>query len=557
MRADLNDTTPPFDLRNLKPQPNSWLETDLKYEGYGTAELASPKGTIAGPFVAKFNEYASPFIETVFETATPCDPSYEGNAFSFISGATPQRAEGVTSWGFSGMKNPCERLEFATESGTFVSTGKVDWAGMNWGTEPTRLRFSVREGKFETQNQEPAKYFVIPLFNCVAELTNVLYGEHPLRIFPTPSIPINVPPEKRVMANMIANEKNSVLGFSMDGRVCFIERVPDYEAHVAALRSGAARRKITAVLVGDVGTNPVATLADFRSWFPHEILSALSFASGVEVGWPWVEIRDEKGSLIRRLHGGTRTPAFSGGDDVFGQFSRPGAGDFITRYVLLSNEKRSYLEVVMNHVRLGSLGSPLHLHDLLDHLVRALDCLCREHKFTRQDLMSLLSVEAQDKVGQLTSEITTKLRQLGDEANQSGNLDDYRILTTIASRAASVAQTENKLGLAAVALLKKFGLPDADVIDAFLASKGRPDWATLISIYRNATVHEGYLDFTTKHDAREVIQLCAHLKDVLTRIVLKECDYDGSYDSVLRHSFGPQPIDWVRADTDPSDLHFT
>ena len=80
--------------------------------------------------------------------------------------------------------------------------------------------------------------------------------------------------------------------------------------------------------------------------------------------------------------------------------------------------------------------------------------------------------------------------------------------------------------------------PDADVIDAFLASKGRPDWATLISIYRNATVPEGYLDFATKHDAREVIQLCAHLKDVLTRIVLKECDYDGSYDSLLGHSFG-------------------
>jgi hypothetical protein len=64
--------------------------------------------------------------------------------------------------------------------------------------------------------------------------------------------------------------------------VWFIERVPDYEAHVSALKNGAARQKITAALVGDVGNNPVTTLADLRSWFPYEIFSALSFASGVE-----------------------------------------------------------------------------------------------------------------------------------------------------------------------------------------------------------------------------------------------------------------------------------
>ena len=175
------------------------------------------------------------------------------------------------------MDNPCENLSFATAGGTFMSTGKVDWAGMNFGPEPTRLRFSVREGKFETANTKPAKYFVIPLLNCVAELTNQLSGEHPLRIFPTPFIPDNIPPGKRITANLIANQKNSVLGFFIDGRVWFIERVPDYEAHVAALKIGAAQHKITAILVGDVGTNPVATLADFRSWFPYEVLSTLSF----------------------------------------------------------------------------------------------------------------------------------------------------------------------------------------------------------------------------------------------------------------------------------------
>jgi hypothetical protein len=245
----------PFDLRNLEPKPNNWLETYLTYEGSGTAELTSPRGTIAGPFVAHFDEHGSSPIETVPETLSSYDPDYDGDHHAFLCGAKRHRSGNAIQWGFSGMDNPCESLSFATARGTFVSTGKIDWAGMNSGT----LRFFVREGKFETENTRPAKYFVIPLLNCVAELTNQLHCKHPLRIFPTPSVPDDVPPEKRFTANLVANQKNSILGFSIDRTVWFIERVPDYEAHVAALKSGAARHKITAVLVGDVGTNPVAT----------------------------------------------------------------------------------------------------------------------------------------------------------------------------------------------------------------------------------------------------------------------------------------------------------
>ena len=170
--------------------------------------------------------------------------------------------------------------------------------------------------------------------------------------------------------------------------------------------------------------------------------------------------------------------------------------------------------------------------------------------------MPALSVGAQNKVKEFTIEITTKLKQLRDDTRQSGNLDDYRLLTEITDRAASIAQRRNKLRSGLLDLLKKFDLCDADVIDPFLSSKGRPDWASLVANYRHATIHEGYLDFSKRHDVNEVIQLCAHLKDVLTRIILKECGYSGTYDSVLRHSYGPQSIDWVRTDTDASQLGF-
>jgi len=61
-------------LKSLEPRPNNWLETNLTYEGRGTAELASPKGSVSGPFVVHFDEHGGTLIETVYETLSPCDP---------------------------------------------------------------------------------------------------------------------------------------------------------------------------------------------------------------------------------------------------------------------------------------------------------------------------------------------------------------------------------------------------------------------------------------------------------------------------------------------------
>jgi hypothetical protein len=300
MNVNANDGATLFDWEQLRPKPSDWLETHFRYTGDGTAELTSPRGTIAGTFIAEFDEYGSSSIETVFPTISPCDADYEGNPIAFLSGAKPQRSGKVTTWGIGvDSDNPCESLSFVTAHGTFMSTGTVAQNAVSWGTGPTRIRFFVREGKFETSSARPAKYFAIPLFNCVAEPTNQLHGQHPLRIFPTPSIPDDVPSERKQIASMVANEMNSVLAFLIDGRLCFVERLPDYKARVAELKSGAAQRKITAVLVGDIGSNPVANLADFRSWFPSGIFSALSFASGVEVGWPWIEIRASHELVLR------------------------------------------------------------------------------------------------------------------------------------------------------------------------------------------------------------------------------------------------------------------
>jgi len=90
------------------------------------------------------------------------------------------------------------------------------------------------------------------------------------------------------------------------------------------------------------------------------------------------------------------------------------------------------------------------------------------------------------------------------------------LLSTIHARTANVGTTEKKFGLAVVSLLESFGFPDANIVDRFLASKPRPDglrdWASVLTSYRGATIHEGYMDFEKKHDVNDVARVCNHLK---------------------------------------------
>lgn len=64
------------------------------------------------------------------------------------------------------------------------------------------------------------------------------------------------------------------------------------------------------------------------------------------------------------------------------------------------------------------------------------------------------------------------------------------------------------------------------------------------------------MDFTNKHDVPDVIRVCAHLKDVITRVVLKMIGYNGTYEPVTMRSYGPHRLDWVEATTEPWKLGF-
>jgi hypothetical protein len=169
----------------------------------------------------------------------------------------------------------------------------------------------------------------------------------------------------------------------------------------------------------------------------------------------------------------------------------------------------------------------------------------------------VLRMGAEDAI---VNEARLRLQELAEDALACGALDENRILQVIKSRAENWHTTENNFGLSVVELLKTFGFCDADVVDRHLAASPRPDnipdWVSLLTMYRNATIHEGYLDFKKKHDPNDVVRVFLQLKDALTRVILKECGYTGTYTSVLRRSYGPQSVDWIQPSTPASTIGF-
>jgi hypothetical protein len=450
-------------------------------------------------------------------------------------------------------------VKVETHEGTFVATDNVDVSGFTSG-KTNKVSFSTFGSSLEVSNSREPKYFAIPLVNFLWEFSHRLLIDHPLRIHPTPRIPDTIPENMRLAAALRANEKNRVIGFQLDGALCFIEPLPDYEARKSSLMQGEQRR-VTAVLVGELHGKPASSWEELRIWGPFEALPALGFAAGSEVSSPWIEVRDEDGHLIRRIFASTASPGFAKGTALLTSLSNgpdSGIGAFLTSYLSLPKEKRHQLKIVMDHARLGTVHQP-RVQDALDHLVRALECLCKEHGVSRQDLLKSLGGTVRNSVDKLLRATNAELKLLQKDCSAAQRWSEARYIETIRNRVLNAGAKEAKFGLAVAELLKKFRLPDADLIDKFYQRNPRKDgkdWPSVLTDYRGATIHEGAMDFARKHDIADVFRISRHLQDLLARLTLKEMGYQGSYQPAVSSYRQPSSLDWVTIDTDPSLLGY-
>lgn len=146
------------------------------------------------------------------------------------------------------------------------------------------------------------KYWVLPLSNFGPEFhfSHPTLDSHPLRIYPTPSIPEGLNTKDAVLAAIRANEQNKLIIFDFNGSLGFIEPLPDCKERVEQLKSGRCVCVVTAVMAAEIPNG--SDLEKLEAWLPFDLLFLLGLAAGNEIGAAWIELRSESGALIRRIH---------------------------------------------------------------------------------------------------------------------------------------------------------------------------------------------------------------------------------------------------------------
>ena len=530
-----------FDSNEFIPTPNNWFQANIEYEGRGRAEFSDPTGAIEGHVKIKFDEF--------WKKEIIMDVEFEDREQNSIVKLLHE--------------NTCSFFEVITENGRFYSISKIYYdEHFSFSKDfKIKLRFHILRSIFESNQANSAIYWVLPLSNFVSSFMSdhPKLNHHALRLFSFKNIPEELTDAQKLMARVRIKEKNRLIIFNFLDRLGFIEPLTDYDVRKQLLLEGKAQRVITSLMTGEIGSNQIE-YNKIKQWFPLQFLNLLGLASGTVVGANWIEFRDEKGNLVQRLHADFNSPWFSNGHKAIDEGIHFGTGTLLTNYQFSLHRGNSYLTAVVKHLLLGGSNN-LTTEDKITHIFRAFDCLCELYGLSTQDLTKTLDESQREIVKENLAFSALVIRTL---AKVSSQLDQKNSMQQISQRVQNSNNTDRDFGLALVDLLKAFNLPDADIVDCYYQKTPRKDgreWCAVLSHYRGEVIHSSYFDFESgRFDLFEVVKICAHLHDILLRIVFRMLCYTGTYQRavIVPNSWADSySIDWVKLDTPANELGYS
>jgi hypothetical protein len=537
------------------PTANRWFSPTLEYVGRCRAEFSAPRGSVEGPAKVSVDEAGHVIVEMTPERdSLQTDSPFPFGLVRFFGGDdfVQDLGGGVSSIDIT-AQNPCTRLEVETPHGTF-RTEDVLYYGthsvIDTG-EVTEANFAVGLSAFDANDAEEPEYWVLPLANFLSECRQRAPDEldrHPLRVFPTPEVPneithvVHGPDEEKrrqdeeraILSLHFANSKNWLIVFQFADGLGFVERLPDHSESEQLLLEGKERHKTTAVMVGPTGGQPVESFEQMRGWFPFDVLSLLTLATGTEVGCPWVDLGVRpfrKGYHLIEEIPMTRSRGFKA------------TGRLIERSCSRSTEfGETFVRAAIVHLTRARYEDQT-LDDSMSHLARGFETLCKRYRTIEQDLSKNLGMALRQNVQDILDDAARRIRDLKNTAAAPGEVST---VDQIANRAKSANQRDKAFGLAVTVLLKAFWLPDAQILEEHY--RGRTDsWGVLLSHYRGDVTHHGYLDILEAgHDWEEIAAIRNHLHDALARVILKILQFDGSYNPGVVTYRGAFAVDWVK-----------
>jgi len=447
--------------------------------------------------------------------------------------------------------NPCVSVTMETEAGQFMAADRIMHDGISDLEACREIRLRPLRSRFKVKGAAQAEYWVLPLCNFVLdnwpwpqqfpELAN-----HPLRVFPTPQVPTELSGEDLQSATIWANQRNSLVTFLVNGQPGFIERLSRYRHNIKRLQRGAVSSLINAVIVGPAHVQSV-DFADYEGLFPVDVLALLTLATGVPVGAPWVEFRDEQGKLVRRIHICFGNAAYRRGHAALYDLSDNAVGYLLTCAFSSAERGQRYLRVTTNHaVGAAKTGA---LESRFISVCRGFETLCRHLGLRSHDLCAGLGAGQKMAVQNATAAASAQIRALGKNESDPGR---KRALERIADKVLGARQKEKDFGLALLDLVRHYGFADPDIMQAHLLAHPNPvatSWPGLVAYYRNAAIHDAFFEFSGSEELFSILRVMGHLHDLLLRIIFKILKYDGPYQPPIPPLMRRNNVEWVTPTT--------
>jgi hypothetical protein len=403
------------------PKP-IWFTADYDYSGYAEAAFADPEVRFSGPASVRPDENGWPIVEMTIEKASRTISSgfdlleIEHGSESFPGG----RSIGVGGGG----KNDCTQLTVRGERGVFHSIPGWLYSFSNFVEgEPVVLRLNPMRSEYKVDGASPERFWALPLSNFV---TNFPWAGPP-----SPDHPLAFWPEG-------GRDFASYIPFQLNSEPAFIWPLPGYAEAVKDLESGDRQVALTAVAVATF-TN--ASMIDPWGPFLNTFLWLLYFATGKEIGAPWMELRDESGGLSRRLHlAGGGPKSYLDGYGAIRESDHWWNGEILTAALSSAEALEPFFSIALRHCfRAGRPG--VTLDDQVGHLTRALDCLCSRYGFKQEDLTAGLEPGTREKIEDALRTASEEIRSLVGEAAGSGRSSQ---IPAIAARVLSAGQKDRR-----------------------------------------------------------------------------------------------------------------
>ena len=423
---------------------------------------------------------------------------------------------------------------------------------------PQNVELWPLQSRFEVVGAAPAKYWVLPLSNFLPDPWEgepiPQLADHPLRLNSWPAVPDGLSDHERLMVTLHLRYHAGLYTFLLNGEPGFIERMPNFEARAKRVRRKRSRR-ITAVMVGPAHVQDVEW-SDFASLFPLDILGMLSLAMGTPVGAPWIEFRDEKGALVRRVHICFGAGRFEKTHAAIPRHLASNGLGYLTGKILTAADRgQKYLRVAINHA-LGASNETTTLESRFISLCRGFETQCHPHGFINQNLSLRLEPAQQTELKAILREAATKIRKMKKAETDPGRKS---VLETIESRARTPARRRIRSAwpwrtspASSASMTPRYSTPILRLIRTPRARRGRASSPSTARRRRTTPTSTGTGGRTCTRSSASRITFTTCCSGCCSR----RSGTNGRYQSPIAPLMHRDSVDWVTPTTPPGLLGF-